>query len=134
MLVLGRAAGAGADMEQRFERAVSVTATIWRLLTRRRMPARLILDHDTPPITTQDRTALIEGLDALSRVKAQKRIPLEALKAASRGTRGRTVVYVGTAEEPKLAGPLSDAAGRRGDVQHLRADLGSIRQWVGGIR
>jgi uncharacterized protein (DUF58 family) len=133
VLVLGRATGAGADMEQRFERAVSVTATIWRVLCRQGIPARLVLDEGGVPIATRDRTALIEGLDALSRVKAQRRHPLRGLTQSARTRRARTVVYVGTGRQSRVSALLARAAGRRGDVLALRVDRASIRQWVRGI-
>jgi uncharacterized protein (DUF58 family) len=136
VLCLGRGVGAGGGAGRTFERAVSVAATVWRLLHRERMPATLLLgdgrggEGESGPA----RRSLDGGLDRLARVGAQAgRRPHAALALLGRRGGTRCIVYVGCGAEPGLARRLAAAAGRGGQVLALRCDGPGIARWVRGL-
>jgi uncharacterized protein (DUF58 family) len=136
VVVLGRGVGAGARAARAFERAVSVVATVWRLVHRERLPATLALGGAgaAGDLPASGRRGLERGLDRLARVAPQGgRRPLDALDRLARRGGTRCVVYVGAGPEPGLPRRLAAAAGRGGQALHLRCDEPGISRWVRGL-
>ncbi|MCC7138366.1 MAG: DUF58 domain-containing protein [Planctomycetes bacterium] len=130
VVALGRGVGRGGDADRRFERAVSVAATVVRAAVRHGVPARLLLGERAAPagLVVRGRTGLLRALDALAEVRAVadrdggERRPSAALGALR--TPG-TVVWV-TAGGDEVAPTVADAL-------VLRADDPDLARWVRGL-
>jgi uncharacterized protein (DUF58 family) len=149
VVVLGRGETASPDADRRFERAVSVAATVMRLCARERLPARLVLGRETVGsraargpdesaggILVTGAAGLHAALDALAVVRPQAgRRPRAALEAVgslgrTRAQPARTVVWVGAGGDADVPERLARAAGRRGSWLHLRAQDPGLSRYV----
>jgi hypothetical protein len=141
VVVLGRGETASPDADRRFERAVSVAATVLRACARERLAAHLVLGDPRDRaggagLSVTGAAGLGAALDALATVRPQAgRRPRAALAGLgrTRGDAARTVVWVGAAAEPDVAERLAHAAGPRGSTLHLRADDPALGRYVGDL-
>lgn len=138
VIVLGRGETASPDADRRFERAVSVAATVLRSCVKSRLPARLLLGN--PDVDRRAGLRITDGsgfeaaLDALSTVKPQAgRRPRAALEAIARDKPARTLVWIGAAADTDVPERLERLAGRRGSYLHLRAESSTLARYVVGL-
>ncbi len=133
-LVLGRGPGAGAAAAASFERAVSATATLWRLCGKEHMRTQLLLGGSRDPCLEDTGRGLEHGLDALAVVAAQgRRRPRGALRRLADAPGSRTVIYIASGDERGLEAELAAAAGRGGDWFVIRTHDDSLSRWVRGL-
>ncbi len=131
LLVLGNVHGEGPRATAHFERAVSVTATLWREMVRAGRPGQLVISPDLPVIDAQRSGALRAGLDLLAELPVRDARDLAAAVRRARRTPGRSsliLVAAGSADPARKR--LQTAAG---EVLVLRADRASIRRYVKGL-
>lgn len=131
LVVLARAPERGEP--RAFERAVSVTATLWRALHRSGRPARLALGTGGAPLPSSAR-GLALGLDALASVRPTGgRRPLAALRRLGDLRRPRSVVVVTTGADARALAAARVAAGPGGDAWVLDASGSDRAHWVEGL-
>src|SRR5262245_35323837 len=135
-VVLGRGAGKGPEADRRFERAVSVVATVARACLRNRLPLRVALGEagEPPggrPVTGRRRhEATLDAL-ALVRVEAERRP--EAVLEDEEGARGSTVVWVSARDDGEVGERLQRLAAAGANVVRLRAGDPALGRWVRGL-
>jgi uncharacterized protein (DUF58 family) len=131
VVVLARAPDRGEP--RAFERAVSVTATLWRTLHRLGRPARLVLGTGGSALTSGAR-GLGAGLDALAVVRAGAgRRPHAALRRLTSHRRPRFVVVVTSGPDARALALAEAAAGPGGEAWVLASDGPERARWVEGI-
>ena len=135
VLVLGRSLGAGQPAAAAFERAVSTAATAWRDCARQNLRARLVLGAGREYQLGPSGRGLEAGLDALALASPRgRRNPRAVLRRwGARPDARRTVLYIGTGQEPGIDAECKAAAGRGGSHMQIRADLRSLLRWVRGV-
>jgi len=130
LVVLARSVGHGVDLHRRFERAVSVTATVLRACVRAGLPCALRLGdgRDGPRAAIRGRRGLEAALDALAEVPADgERRPGAALAAAMRRP-GSLVIWV-AADAASLPSRDLEAGGAERPLV-LRADDPGLSRFV----
>lgn len=143
VLCLARNPRRGPVADARFERAVSIAATVARAAMRFHLRVRLVLgEPDAPtPRPLRGKGGLESVLDVLAEVRGDGgRRPLAVLKGLAQGRgvgpdRGRhraEVVWVAAESDPGLASVLADAGVH--DPLVLCADDPALSRWVRGLR
>jgi uncharacterized protein (DUF58 family) len=137
-VVLGPLADRRADAHRRFERAVSVAATVVATCGREGLPVRLLLGQ--PPregdrgVPARGARGVERALDALALVRAtEARRPGDDVSEIRRGPGPRTVVWVSPGSEEGVLETVRAAAGAGGVALHLRADDPDLERWVTGL-
>lgn len=129
LLVLAPAPREGPELE----RAISVTATLWRLVLRGRTPARLAAGRRLLA-PRPGAPGLAAGLDALAEVGAHESGRVRAaLRALARHPGRRSVVLVGPVEDAALLALARRAAGPGGDAWTLATSGPGLARWVEGL-
>lgn len=131
LLVLGNVHGDGPRATAHFERAVSVTATLWREMVRAGRPGQLVIAPHLPVIDARRSGALRAGLDLLAELPVRDPRDLAAAVRHVRRTSARSSLIL------VAAGPGATTRKQLrtvvGEVLVLRADRGSIRRYVEGL-
>lgn len=135
IVVLGRCAGHPQGLM--FERAVSMAATLWRVLDGEQRPARLLVGaqcvRDGRGLRGSGR-GLVAGLDALALARPRVApLAVGLLRALARRPAPRQVVLVGGPEDKDLLAAGRAAAGPRGGCWQLDARLPQASRWVEGL-
>jgi uncharacterized protein (DUF58 family) len=131
MLVLGNVAGDGPRATAHFERAVSVTATLWREMVRAGRPGQLVISPDLPAIDARRPGALRAGLDLLAELPVRDTRDLAtAVRRVRRGPGRSSLILVAAGPSAKAQRLLRAAVG---EVLVLRADRTTIRRYVEGL-
>jgi uncharacterized protein (DUF58 family) len=135
-VVLGASPGRGPDADRRFERAVSVVATVARACVRGRLPLRVVLGQDGEPVgglVTSDPRRHQAVLDALAVVRADAQRRPETCLDDEETVRGATIVWVSARDEPETVERLERLRGRGLRVVRLRATDPGLSRWVRGL-
>jgi uncharacterized protein (DUF58 family) len=131
LLVLARAP-ARSD-PRGFERAVSVTATVWRTLHRLGRPCRLVLGTGGNVGGSGGRV-LGAGLDALALVRPSVgRRPMAALRRFAPRARAHAVVVVTAGGAEAALTAARAVVGTSGDAWVLPAEGAERARWVAGV-
>ena len=136
IVALSRCEGKGIEHDRRFERAVSIAATVLHAAARSGIPSRLVLGgpEGERGFEVRGRRGLASALDALALVRAGgTRKPESALERFDRDPSGMTLVWVGSHSDPEVARRVESARGRGVGVLHLRADDPRLKRYVGGL-
>jgi uncharacterized protein (DUF58 family) len=135
-VVLGASPGRGPEADRRFERAVSVVATVARACVRARLPVRVVLGAPGEPAGGAglgDARRHEAVLDALSLVRSDDERRPEAALDDEETARGTTLVWVSAREEPRTEERLDRLAARGVRVVRLRAADPALSRSVRGL-
>lgn len=133
VVVLGPTLGQGPQSLARLERAISVVATIWTVLVRDDVRARLVLDHGRPIMGGRGARG-VHAMDRLAELPtSRKRTPWRGLEQVPPSAGHRTVFFIATGPAEDHLGRVERVAGRRGDIRVIRCDLTSHQRYVRGL-
>lgn len=135
-VVLGRGPGRGPDADRRFDRAVSVAATVLRAAKRSRLPASLVLGTEGEArggTDVRDRRRHEGVLDALALVRADAPRRPEAILDARGGALASTLVWVSSSDETDIVEKLRGMNAAGVPCLVLHADHPSLSRWIRGL-